>query len=184
MITDETFYDQYLEGEESGLTELIERYGTSLTYYINGYLHDVNSAEDLMIEAFAYITIKKPRIRGGCFKPYLFKTARHLALRLAAKNRQHRCFGFEDMWKEPESKMLIEEVVQTEERNRILHMCMEQLNSDYREALYLVYFENMRHTEAAAVMRKSEKQIADLVHRGKHSLRKRLEQEGISHAEY
>jgi len=33
-------------------------------------------------------------------------------------------------------------------------------------------------------MGKSEKQIADLVYRGKKSLRKRLEEEGVVHAEY
>ena len=136
-----------------------------------------------MIEAFAYLTVKKPRIQEN-FKAYLYKTARHLALRFAAKNRRHRCFSFEDLGQEPESKTLIEEVVQTQERDSILRLCMEQLNPDYREALYLVYFENMRHAEAAAVMRKSEKQVADLVYRGKHSLRKRLEQEGITSAEY
>jgi RNA polymerase sigma factor (sigma-70 family) len=183
MSSDETLWSRYLEGDESGLIGLMEQYGNSLTFYINGYLHDVNDAEDLMIEAFAYLTVKKPRIHEN-FKAYLYKAARNLALRFVTKNRRHRCFGFEDLGQEPESKTLIEEVIQTEERNRILHLCMEQLNPDYREALYLVYFENMRHTEAAAVMRKSEKQIADLVHRGKHSLRKRLEQEGISHAEY
>jgi RNA polymerase sigma factor (sigma-70 family) len=184
MVNDETLWRRYLEGDESGLTELMEQYGSNLTFYINGYLRDVNDAEDLMIEAFAYLTIKKPRIREGRFRAYLYKTARNLALRSVAKNRRHRCFGFEDLGQEPESKTLIEDVVQTQERNRILHLCMEQLNPDYREALYLVYFENMRHAEAAAVMKKSEKQVSDLVYRGKHSLRKRLEQEGIRHAEY
>ncbi|NMB42116.1 MAG: sigma-70 family RNA polymerase sigma factor [Firmicutes bacterium] len=183
MITDETLYRRYLEGDESGLTALMERYGNSLTFYINGYLHDINDAEDLMIEAFAYLTVKKPPIREN-FKAYLYKTARHLALRFVAKNRLRRCFGFEDLGQEPESGSLIEEVIQTEERNRILHLCMEQLNPDYREALYLVYFENMRHAQAADVMRKSEKQVADLVYRGKRSLRIRLEQEGITGAEY
>lgn len=183
MITDETLCRRYLEGDESGLAALIERYGNSLTFYINGYLHDINDAEDLMIEAFAYLTIKKPRIREN-FKAYLYKTARHLALRFVAKSRRQLCFGFDDLGQEPQSKTLIEEVIQTEERDRILHLCMEQLNLDYREALYLVYFENMRHAEAAAIMGKREKQVADLVYRGRNSLRKRLELEGITSAEY
>lgn len=71
------------------------------------------------------------------------------------------------MDKEPESDVLVEALVQTAERSQILQLCMEGLNPDYREALYLVYFEGMRHAEAGAVMRKSEKQIADLVYRGK-----------------
>ena len=184
MITDVTLYRRYLEGDESGLTALMERYGNSLTFYMNGYLHDLNDAEDLMIEAFAYLITKRPRIREGNFKAYLYKAARHLALRLAVKNRKQRCFSFEDMEKEPESGILIEEIVCIGERDRTLHFCMEQLSPDYREALYLVYFENMHHAEAAVVMGKSEKQVADLIYRGKNSLRKRLGQGGVTNAQY
>lgn len=184
MMNDETLCHRYFEGDDGALAELMERYGQRLIFYINGYIHDLNDAEDLMIEAFAYLTIKKPRIREGAFKAYLFKTARHLALRFASKKRMRRIFSLDDLEKEPESGTLIEEIVQTEERDRILHLCMEQLHPDYREALYLVYFENMRHAEAAAILRKSEKQIADLLYRGRNSLRRRLEQEGITRAEY
>ena len=184
IIHDETLYHRYLDGDESGLRELMERYGDKLTLYINGYLHDMHDAEDLMIEAFSYLVTKKPGIREGGFKAYLYKAARHLALRFVSKNRRGRCFGFEELDIEPESEALIEEVAQTKERSRILHVCMEQLSHDYREALYLVYFENMRHAEAAAVMGKSEKQVADLIYRGRKSLRPLLEKEGITNAEY
>ena len=53
MNSDEALYRRYLAGDEQGLSELMERYGNALTLYINGYLHDVHEAEDLMIEAFA-----------------------------------------------------------------------------------------------------------------------------------
>ena len=86
----------------------------------------------------------------------------------------------EELEQEPESDVLLETLVQTDERNRILWRCMDELAPAYREALYLVYFEGMRHAEAAAVMRKTEKQIADLVYRGRASLRKTLEREGIT----
>ena len=52
MSTDEEFYKQYLCGDEAGLEALMKKYGDPLTLYINGYLHDVHEAEDLMIEAF------------------------------------------------------------------------------------------------------------------------------------
>ncbi|MGI6719955.1 MAG: RNA polymerase sigma factor [Anaerovoracaceae bacterium] len=53
MRSDEVLWLRYLDGDESGLVELMEQYGNSVTLYINAYLHDVNDAEDLMIEAFA-----------------------------------------------------------------------------------------------------------------------------------
>lgn len=59
MPLDETLYRAYLSGDDDGLTALMERYGNKLTFYLDGYLHDIHEAEDLMIEAFAYLIAKK-----------------------------------------------------------------------------------------------------------------------------
>ena len=71
MPSDEELYRQYLRGDEAGLEALMKTYGDSLTLYINGYLHDVHEAEDLMIEVFSYLFTKKPRIRDGGFSSVL-----------------------------------------------------------------------------------------------------------------
>ena len=176
MISDEELYRQYISGDETGLDELMKKYGDPLTLYINGYLHDVHEAEDLMIEAFSYLFTKKPRIRDGGFKAYLYKTARHMALR--HKSRQRLSFNLDDLTEEPDGQILVEE-----ERDQILHFCMDELNPDYRESLYLTYFEGMSYLQAAEVMGKSVKQITNMVYRGKERLRGLLEREGITNVE-
>ena len=80
-------------------------------------------------------------------------------------------------------QLLAEEVIRTEERNRILHFCMGEMNPDYREVLYLTYFEDMSYAQAAEVTGKTVKQITNMVYRGKESLRRLLEREGITNAE-
>ena len=80
-------------------------------------------------------------------------------------------------------QLLAEEVIRTEERNRILHFCMDEMNPDYREVLYLTYFEDMSYAQAAEVTGKTVKQITNMVYRGKESLRRLLEREGITNAE-
>ena len=69
-MTDEVLYRRYLGGDEDALGELMERYGTKLTLYLDGYLRDLHEAEDLMIEAFAYLIAKRPAIRDGGFRAY------------------------------------------------------------------------------------------------------------------
>lgn len=179
-MTDEELYRRYLDGDEKSVDELMKRHESGLILYITGYLHDVHEAEDLMIEAFAYLFTKRPAIRDGGLKAYLYKTARSKALR--HKHKWKTYFSLEGLEEEPESETLVEEVIRAAEQRRILHFCMEQLKSDYREALYLVYFEGMSHAEAAYLMGKSEKQIADLVYRGRKALKKELEKEGITDA--
>mgnify|MGYP005935676299 FL=1 len=181
MISDEALYRQYISGDETGLDELMKRYGNPLTLYINGYLHDVHEAEDLMIEVYSYLFTKKPRIRDGGFKAYLYKAARHMALR--HKSKRKPLFSLDTLTGEPDGRLLAEEVIRTEERNRILHFCMDEMNPDYREVLYLTYFEGMSYAQAAEVTGKTVKQITNMVYRGKESLRRLLEREGITDAE-
>ena len=48
---------------------------------------------------------------------------------------------------------------------------------------YLTYFEDMSYAQAAEVTGKTVKQITNMVYRGKESLRRLLEREGITNAE-
>ena len=63
-----------------------------------------------------------------------------------------------------------------EESRRELYSAMSTLPDDYRNALYLIYFEDMSHEEVAGVMHKSVKQVYNLVFRGKQALKKILEE--------
>ena len=161
-------------GEKSRNTEEVEAESIS-------YLHDVHEAEELMLDVFAYLFTKKPRIRDGGFKAYLYKAARHMALRHRSKRKP--LFSLDALTGEPDGRLLAEEVIRTEERNRILHFCMDEMNPDYREVLYLTYFEDMSYAQAAEVTGKTVKQITNMVYRGKESLRRLLEREGITNAE-
>ena len=116
MSGDEALYRQYLSGDDTGLEALMKQYGDPLTMYIDGYLHDVHEAEELMLDVFAYLFTKKPRIRDGGFKAYLYKAARHMALR--CKSRRKRLFSLDELADEPDGRLLAEEVVRTKERSR------------------------------------------------------------------
>ena len=117
-----------------------------------------------------------PGKRGKALRPALSGTA--------LRSRQDKpLFSLDALNGEPEGRLLAEEVIRTEERNRILHFCMGEMNPDYREVLYLTYFEGMSYAQAAEVTGKTVKQITNLVYRGKESLRRLLEREGITNAE-
>ena len=183
MISDETAYRRYLDGEEKAADLLVERYGDALTLYINGYLGDIYEAEDLMIEAFSRIFAKERPVTGaGAFKAYLYKTARNLALRHRKKHR-FSCLRLDELSFEPQSDVLADTQLVRSEQRRQLYAALQKLKAEYREALYLVYLEGLSYRNAAAVLGKSETQITNLVHRGKQSLKRILDQEGFTHAE-
>lgn len=179
MITDENIYQRYLRGETNAADLLVEKYADMLIFYINGYIKDIHEAEDLMIEAFSQIFAKERPITGeGSFKAYLYKTARNLALRHSKKHR-HLFLWIDDL----DDKTLAETKVFRKERDRQLYAALDKLKPEYREAVYLIYLEEMSYRNTAAVMSKSEQQIKNLVYRGKQSLKAILEQEGFEYAD-
>ena len=177
-ITDEMLFERLVAGNQDCLRPLMERYGDALTLYANGYIHDIDAAEDLMIEAFSRMLAKRPRLRGGGFKPYLYKTARNLALRHI--HLRKRFMSVDDLDDEPVGCDEIEESILRDERERVLYRCLAKIPSDYREALYLVYIEDMSYDEAGAIMRKTRKQVDNLVQRGKRAMRSLLDAEGLA----
>ena len=102
---------------------------------------------------------------------------------LRHKRKRKPMFSLDELTDEPDVQLLAEEVIRMAERNRVLHFCMDEINPDYREILYLTYFEGMSYAQAAEVTGKTVKQITNMVYRGKESLRRLLEREGITNAE-
>ena len=166
---DETLFEKLLEGDQECLRALMERYGDALILYVNGYVHDIDASEDLMIEAFSRMLVKRPRLRVGGFKPYLYKTARNLALRHL--QLRTRFMNIDDLGNGLEDGVRIEDVILHDERTRALYRCLAKIPPDYREALYLVYIEDMSYYETGAIMRKTRKQVDNLVQRGKAAMR-------------
>jgi len=182
MLCDDHLYNQFLTGNTAAYDELLIRYGDHLTYFINGYLHNLQDSEDLMIESFARIMAKKPVIGEGKFKPYLFRTARNLAARYHSVFKRLGEFSLDDMTSEPADVFSIREKLLVDERMQALHLCLNRIAPDAREALWLIYFEDMSYAEAAMVMGVNTKKVDHLLSKGKKQLSAELEKEGIINA--
>lgn len=66
-----------------------------------------------------------------------------------------------------------------EERKIIVHRAMNKLKPEYRQVLWLVYFEGFSNKEVSAVMKKSVHNVETLVYRARKSLKSQLEKEGF-----
>ena len=182
MHSDDELYKKFLSGDVSSYDQLLIRYGDHLVFYLNGYTHDLQDSEDLMIEAFARIMVKKPRIEAGCFKAYLYKTARNLASRFHEKQKYIQVFGFEDLSEEIADTVLTEEVLADQEREEVLHMCLDKIDPNMKEALWLFYFEGLSYAQIAEVMGLRYKQVDHLLSRGKQQMKAELLRQGVSNA--
>jgi len=183
MITDEKLFSAFLCGDEASFEVLMERYGDRVTAYIAARIEDSQEAEEQMIEAFARVVSARPHFKEeGTFRAYLFKTARSVAIRFNREYHRHSHFALDDLMSEPEALTDHLKTIFDKERSEGLGLCMEKLQPDYREALYLHYFEEMDLAQIASVMGRSRIAVEHLLGRGRRSLRELLAEEGITDA--
>lgn len=127
MISDETAYRRYLDGEEQAAELLVERYGDALTLYVHGYIRDLHEAEDLMIEAFSQLFAKERPIGGeGSFRAYLYRTACNLAIR-HLRGRRLCLLRLDELDFEPPGDVLADTQLLRGERSRQLYAALETL---------------------------------------------------------
>ena len=180
-MTDDQLYQQYLNGDQSAGDRLMLRYGDALTAYLDAFLHNFHDAEDLMLDCFTVILVKKPKIAEGNFCAYLFRMARYKVNHLWKIRFRMQEFSLDETM--PDQSSSVEDSAWKTERNTILRQCLNRIVPQYREALWLVYDLDMSYAQAAEVMHCKTKKVEDLLRNGKKSLRKELEKEGITHAD-
>lgn len=178
-VNDEELYSRYKKGDSDAYDELMNRHGDALLWYLYGILHDYQDAEDMMIEAFARIMVKKPWIPDKCFKSYIFKTGRNLAIRHAKRSSRVELFsldGADDVIPPDESA---ENTAVKNEKTEILQRCLNRIDPDLREALYLVYVDGLSYGQAADVLKVNIKKIDHMLQKGKTRMKEELKKEGV-----
>ena len=178
--TDEILYCRYLESRKNeDLKVLLERHREGLTLFLFGIVHNMEDAEELMLDAFAEAAVRtRWKKEGASFKTWLFGVGRNLAFAFLRKNR--RTAELSELAAAPAP----DEELFKEERDRQLYVALSRLQDDYRQALYLIYLEDLSVEETAAVMKKTKKQIYNLTARGKAALQEELERTGFDHAQF
>ncbi len=171
-------YERFLSGDESGLAVIVGEYGDRLLRYINSFVHDENTAEDLLSETFLKLIVRKPRVRGeSTFKTYLFAVGRNEALRFLRRKRVE--VPLEEWVPTPVSDVHC--ALEQRERAKQLHRLLHTLPTAYREVLYFMYFEGLSCREIARVLHKTNRQVTNLLHRGRVALRTAMEKEGMDY---
>ena len=173
-------YLRFLDGDDECLTELVRLYRDGLIMFLNTYVHNISTAEELAEETFFRLVIKKPHfVKKYSFKTYLYTVGRNLALNHIRKNSRENV-DIDDCADIPDLK-LIEETYLDSERKIQLHNALKNINSDYAQVLRLVYLEGFSNVEAVKIMGKNSRQIENLLYRAKKALRTELEREGFTY---
>lgn len=176
MNTEEQQYQRFLEGDKKAFEYLVLQYKDHLIYFINRYVMNIHTAEDIAQDVFVDIYIKKERYHFRYrFKTYLYTIARNKAVDYIRKQgRQIPMVDMERLHEEQmEEESLLEQLIWKEERQQLLD-AIKTLNSNYQALIILIDLEGLSYQEAGKVLHKTVPQIKVSLHRARKALKERL----------
>lgn len=179
--TGEELFACFLDGDESAFEGLVTLYRPGLMQFLIAMVGDYEDAEDLLVDTFASLAANGDRFQGrSSLKTYLFAIGRNLAAKHLRRRRGYPSLSNTSIGQScaPEREQP-EQLCLSTERDRQVYAALQRLNPDYRQVLYLLYFEKIGHADAGQVMQKSLKQIDNLAQRGRAALKRILESDGF-----
>ena len=167
-------------GDENGLVEIIRDYKDGLILFLASIVGDMQTAEEAAEDTFVVLGIKKPKDKGrSSFKTWLYTIGRNVAIDHLRKKARNKETDFETVRKTDKSEESLEESYIKKERDIAIHRAMKRLKPEYRQVLWLLYFEELSAKECACIMKKSVHAIETMAYRAKKSMRLELELEGL-----
>ncbi len=169
-------------GDESGLIEIIRDYKDGLILYLSSIVGDLNTAEDIAEDTFVVLGTKKPKDKGkSSFKTWLYTIGRNAAIDYMRKRARKKEIPLELSPDISGDELDLEKTYIREEQKITIHKALRNLKPEYRQILWLEYFEQLSMKDASRIMKKSVHAAEVLASRARQALRAELEREGFSY---
>jgi RNA polymerase sigma-70 factor (ECF subfamily) len=174
-------YRRYLANNPETLELLVHAYSDALVRYAYSYVGNAAAAEDIMEDAFALYIAKKIEFDSKeQIRCWLYKTARSRAIDYLRRHRREVSLeGLEQVLSTPDPYV----DAARRERNAALYRNLQKLPQQYRVVLQLHYIEDFKVEQICEIMKKSPKQVYNLLSRARASLKELLIKEGITYEE-
>lgn len=161
-------------GDDEGLHFLYVRYAPDVQRFVNSLVKDHHEAEDITQNIFAKLmtAINKYEPREVPFVAWIMRVARNAAL---DHLRARRAI--------PAEEVRIADSGQAQvslDRGQDLRIALESLPEDQREVLILRHIAGLSPIEIAATLKKSESSVHGLHHRGRRTLKAKLNEMGAA----
>ena len=177
-------YRRFLEGDDNGIVEIIRDYKDGLILFLNRYVHNIHTAEELAEDTFFRIVTRRPRfIAKYSFKTWLYTIGRNIAINHLKYLGKVTNISFEDLESIQNDETALEQSYIREEQKILLHKALSKIKSEYSQVLYLKFFEDLPNEQIAVVMKKNKRQIENLIYQAKQSLKSELDKEGFHYEE-
>ena len=170
---------------DKGIAEAMVQYRNAVYTIARSIL--TNCDEELVNEAVSETFLKVwknvscfQENRGSSFKSYLYAIARNTAFDILRKQNKKIEFRGLNELSEIESAKNIDQLIEQKELSELLQQLIDSLGDPYNKVFLYKYYYDMKNKEIAEQLNLSEKQVENILYRGKGKLRKLFAQRGIT----
>jgi RNA polymerase sigma factor (sigma-70 family) len=171
LMTDEIIMDAVKNGNLQQASLLFDRYHKKIYNFLARMTMDRDLAEDLTQNVFLRIIKYRTSYKDGArFQSWIYQVARNVFSDhyQAHKNRRS---DFVDVEKVGDQMADIDDTIDMDEKEKLLHRSMEKLSEEQRELLILTRFQHMKYEDVAVIMDTTVANIKVKVHRAIIKLR-------------
>lgn len=141
---DKKLYQDFLQGNKASFEELVLKYKNQLIYFLQSYVKNIDTAEDLAQDVFVYILIHRTNYDFKySMKTYLYTIGKSKALNYLKREKK---ITYTDELEIREIEELEESIIKTE-RTKNLMQDIKKLKKDYQSAIYLADIEELSYKE-------------------------------------
>ncbi|MEI7522814.1 MAG: RNA polymerase sigma-70 factor [Mariniphaga sp.] len=147
MNGDPELLKQIRQGNEESFAKAFDNYYTSLCYFADKFIHDLDESRSLVQQVFVDLWIKRDKlVIQHSLKSYLFKATKNSALDYL-KHKLVETRYLNDI--KPEEIMVERDLIEEAELNARINAAIGELPEKCREIFILCRFEELRYTEIA-----------------------------------
>lgn len=176
-LSDFEIWNLFRSGSDSAFNYIYQQYFGKLYNYGCQFTQDQSLVEDTIQDLFIELKLRCAHLSTtDKILPYLYSAFRRKMIRFRAKLSKFRAFDSADSF--PIVASVDESIISDEEEreNRLrLQNALNELPENYREIIYLFYYENLSYEEIRAIQGFTNiKSARNLLYKAVNSLRKRI----------
>ncbi|MDD2513587.1 MAG: RNA polymerase sigma factor [Proteiniphilum sp.] len=175
-MSDEQLIREIISGNDSAFKTLMERYQLQVFRTAMGFVHTKEDAEDITQNIFIRVYQSLNTFQGDAeFSTWLYRITVNMCLNDLRRNRKNRLLqSLETFFSVKSDQKTPLEELESAERDQRIRVAIDSLPEQQRMAFILSRYEELPQRQIAAVMKRSEGAVEQLLQRAKENLRKKL----------
>ena len=184
-ISDEVLIKQFQNGDVRSFNQIVFRYKDRLIHFVNGFVHDIDKAEDLVQDTFMKLYTHKDSYREiAKFSTWLYTIAGNLARTELRKLKRRKTYSVSSLSRD-DREFIIQgtdddpsAIHSTESLQKKIKTALVDLSVEFRTMIILRDIQELSYDEVSKIMNVPLGTVKSRINRGRLKLQESLRKKG------